>query len=191
MQVYSIEPNHKHRWGLMLIRLLHPLRFRFRLVAAGNTEAQMLLHIPGSRDLGQCAYGSLDPTEFEKEHIRKYLSGLGIDSRDKSNFHRINVPVIPLDDLHLSPDLIKLDVEGYELQALQGLSKTLLRLRPAILIEVNHTERWLPFLKSLGYAVFRYDPSTGTLNYLDKTGGILNLLCLCEESRSKISQILM
>jgi len=37
--------------------------------------------------------------------------------------------------------LIKLDVEGYELNVLKGLTKTLSKFRPAIIVEISHTTR--------------------------------------------------
>lgn len=45
--------------------------------------------------------------------------------------------VIKLDSLKISPDFIKLDVEGYELLALRGAKETIERCRPAIMLEMN------------------------------------------------------
>lgn len=47
------------------------------------------------------------------------------------------VMVAPLDGYGLNPGLIKLDVEGFEVFALQGARKTIKRHRPAIIAEVN------------------------------------------------------
>ena len=54
----------------------------------------------------------------------------------------IDVPVVVLDDdiathgLPL-PDLIKIDVEGFELAALRGLTRTLARVRPELYLEMH------------------------------------------------------
>ncbi len=77
MQVFSVEPNRKHRWSLLLICLLHPWRFRFRLVAAGNEFASQTLHVPGRRASGLSAQGSLDPAEFDKDYVRERLAVSG------------------------------------------------------------------------------------------------------------------
>lgn len=191
MKVLSIEPNRRHRWDLLSVLLLHPTRFRFRLIAAGNTADQTLLYIPDNQNLNQSGYGSLVFSEFEKSHVREYFLKLGIDVGDKSNFHKAIVTVIPLDELHLSPDLIKLDVEGFECQALQGLKDTLERLLPALIIEMNHSERWLPFLQSLGYDLYRYEPQSSSLIKASRTDGVLNIICLHRHSRSLITETLI
>lgn len=51
----------------------------------------------------------------------------------------LRVPVLPLDDMGLGQvDLIKLDVEGHELEALEGSIITIQRCKPVIVIEEKH-----------------------------------------------------
>lgn len=72
--------------------------------------------------------------------------------------------LVALDDVFeshgLSPDFMKLDVEGFELEALKGMQRTLTRCRPTIVCEL--TEKFLnelgqssreliSFMESLGY----------------------------------------
>lgn len=67
------------------------------------------------------------------------------------------VPVLRIDDLQLpSVDLIQLDLEGYEQEALAGAVHTLERCRPVLVVEVNkqapHGEEHLRrYVRSLGY----------------------------------------
>lgn len=47
-------------------------------------------------------------------------------------------PCAPLDSLDiLDPDFIKIDVEGWEMRALEGMEATLERARPKVLVEIN------------------------------------------------------
>ncbi len=64
------------------------------------------------------------------------------------------VDVIPLDSLDLSPDLLQLDVEGFEYEALLGATNTIKRCRPVIQIETL-TESIQRFLHDHGYTEVR------------------------------------
>ncbi len=56
--------------------------------------------------------------------------------------HKVTeVPLITVDSLDLSPDYIKYDVEGAEMEALVGTEKTILRARPALLVSLYHRSR--------------------------------------------------
>ena len=94
-----------------------------------------------------------------------------------SSFCNKTVLVQKLDDFVelLEPkkiDLIKCDVEGFELQALLGMKKTLIKYKPIISLEisVNMEQRLIiyDFLKSAGYKSFhkielnfpKYNPHT-------------------------------
>jgi FkbM family methyltransferase len=191
MEVFSVEPNRKHRWSLLLIWILHPLRFRFRMVAAGDDFARKTLHVPGRRASGLSAQASLDPAEFEKDYVRNRLAKVGFNAADKTGYRRVAVRVVPLDCFSLSPDLIKLDVEGFEYQALKGLEKTLRLQRPALLIEINNIERWLPFLKSLGYAFYYYNRVTASFRVAGDHEGGLNLFCLHGENDAAVTRALL
>ena len=67
--------------------------------------------------------------------------------------------VIPIDSLPLSScDLIQLDIEGYELEALKGAKETIEKFNPVIVVELKelpHAPRkhkqCARYLNSLGY----------------------------------------
>ncbi len=191
LRVFSIEPNRKHRWSLLLIRLLHPWRFSFRLVAAANDSSSKTLYVPGRRASGLSAQGSLDPAEFSKDYVQQRLAASGFDAGDMTAFRRLQVRAVRLDSFGLEPDLIKLDVEGFEGQALKGLARTLDHRLPALLVEFNNPQRWLPLLEAMGYDFYRYEPSTRSLQKYDDRDRILNLFCLNKNSHCLISKILL
>lgn len=49
-----------------------------------------------------------------------------------------SIPAIALDDLHLDPTYVKMDVEGAEHAALLGMKDTLQRCRPKLLVSLYH-----------------------------------------------------
>jgi FkbM family methyltransferase len=48
-----------------------------------------------------------------------------------------NIPQLKIDSLGLSPDLIHLDIEGFEQSAIEGAIETIKRSKPVIVIEMN------------------------------------------------------
>jgi len=67
-----------------------------------------------------------------------------------------DVPVIAIDDLHVDPDLIYLDIQGDELSVLKGAAETIKRCYPVVGLEIDgHSMKRhgdpRPFLLEFGY----------------------------------------
>lgn len=80
----------------------------------------------------------------------------------------ITVKTITLDSMNLEPDLIKIDIEGGEVEALKGMKNTLTKYHPHIYIELHPLEKHITtitdevtkFMKDVGY--MRYEHFTPT-----------------------------
>ena len=190
LRVLSFEPNPDCRASLSLLAARHPLRFRFRMVAAGSASAAATLWLPGTAGSGLSTQAALNPAEFDKPVVRERLSAAGVDGARRADWRQRRVRVQRLDDLGLAPDIVKIDVEGSEPEVLAGLAGTLQAHRPALIIELNEGERWLPQLRGLGYGFHRYDAAGGRLVALEPPQGVVNLFALHPGSASRISQAL-
>jgi hypothetical protein len=60
--------------------------------------------------------------------------------------------IFPCDELNLDPILVKIDVEGSELQVLKGMSRTLKKHHPVIIAEnCDSVDEIISFLKNFNY----------------------------------------
>jgi len=75
--------------------------------------------------------------------------------------------VLALDDLRFDKTInfIKIDIEGHELSAFEGMRKTLLKHKPKIWLEDIHGNA-VPYLQDLGYSIIKSEPIT--FDYLMK-----------------------
>lgn len=71
----------------------------------------------------------------------------------------VDVEVVTLDGLELSPpDVVKIDVEGSEIDVLEGMRRTIERHRPAVVCELHGTgSRFVELMESFGYSVTALD----------------------------------
>ena len=85
--------------------------------------------------------------------------------REEKYLSKIKVEAAALDDFiftkkHPRPDLIKMDIEGGEVLAVQGMRKTLTEIKPVILVEI-HSHAALEYLwkefQSAGYHLYKME----------------------------------
>ncbi len=98
---------------------------------------------------------------------------------------RRELPMTTLDEVvaatGLAPDFVKIDVEGYEWEAVRGLEETIERHRPILLVERSGAGLAVAeLLAPVGYEAFAFDPNRDALErYEDQA--VTNLLILPRE----------
>lgn len=187
LRVLAFEPNRSLRWALLAVAALNPRRFRFQLLGLGDREQCMELHVPVTSETDLSSNASLDPDEFEKDYVRARLTEYSHRSGGRYRFGQRRARLIRLDSLDLSPLAVKIDVEGWELQALEGMRETIERCRPLLMIELNNPERFLPWLTRRGYRCYGYDAQPATLS-TDITEGRLNIFAIHPETPDVITR---
>ncbi len=127
----------------------------------------------------------------------KFLAGSRVVTNNYQNDKIIKVPAMPFDKIVKNLDLkkidiIKLDVEGHELQVLKGAAKTIKKYQPHCLIEFNSysmiwINRQLPqdfmkYLKTLFPRIYAFDRKNLGINEITENTDefiISNLLNGC------------
>jgi len=178
LDVLAFEPNRSLRWALLLVKALHPRRFRFRLRGLGDARQHLGLHVPRTRGFDLSSNASLDPGEFERELVRERLREYAYRNNGRYRFEQRQVRIERLDAFELSPIAVKIDVEGWELKVLEGMAETIERCYPMLMIELNAPERFVPWLLARGYRLYGFDAERGELSSSDLIEGRLNIFAV-------------
>jgi len=191
LKVMSFEPNTALRWSLLLIRLLYPQRFRFRLRGLGEQSQSLILHVPITSQMDLSSNASLDASEFDKDYVQDRLAGYSHRAAGRYGFRQRQVRLLPLDELQLSPVAIKIDVEGWEMQTLQGMQQTLARCHPLLMIEINNQHRFMPWLREIGYRFVVYAPTKQQLLPTETGAGHLNIFAIHPQMPTAVAARIM
>lgn len=176
IQIFSIEANPGCRSGLEMTKRLLGERFRYQLTGVGAATGELEFYVPVRASRMLLEEGTFDPATLASPAS---VTRLGVNGVDYS-VHVQRIPVIAVDSLSLSPQIVKMDLQGFELEALKGMRETIERSRPVFLIEIGETHSDVEkFLRNLGY-VERFWNHSGFSNSSPE-GGALNAIFLPEK----------
>lgn len=152
-EILSLEPNPLHRPSLERVkrRIKH---FDFRMCAAGDEPGSVVLSVPTYKGIPNHSGAFCDPAQrrvFEAEFPPEMVA--------QFKYVTQTVSVIRIDDLNLSPAVVKIDAEGYDLRVIRGMADTIRRCRPILMVENNPAivTAVSSLLGEWGYEVLEYD----------------------------------
>jgi len=153
-----------------------------RVLETHTTERRTIVSAGGHIGLYACGYAELFKTVyvFEPDPLHFYclvnnvqfpnviklqcavgekpsmgaMVGNGMGARVDSSGENLCLPIVPIDAFQFpTVDVIQLDVERYELQALKGAIDTIMTHHPLLIIENGHEQNIVDFLGPLGYTI--------------------------------------
>jgi len=133
-ELHAFEPNP----GIFqtLVKNLRNSQIYLHNVGLGEQKNVGCIYIPEYRNVLFTGLAACDRTQAEK-HVQK----LKLFKFHSASFVTLqqNVFIETGDFFDLRPDLIKIDVEGFEIEVLQGLTRTIKAFKPLILVECSDT----------------------------------------------------
>lgn len=159
--VVAFEANPLHQKKLEAIRGRHPGRFSCHIGAVTDgAKGDLTLFTPFWKAMAMHSASALSRSEALAgvEGAFPALSG-------QFSVRETRTPTFAIDSLGLDFSLVKIDIQGEELRALQGMSETIGRCRPVILVEMNLMQGGIAeFMREKGYEPYTYDPAKRKMN---------------------------
>jgi len=138
--------------------------FNAQVIHAAVSEADGFMTVPLPNYLAPASFGSL---ELRKRNNAEFIG----QKIDHSGPNLGTVRTLALDSLNLQrADLIKIDVEGMELEVLRGATKLIEKAKPILLIETIKVDENVlrSTLEQFGYQIFKMGQNFLAVHSTDK-----------------------
>jgi FkbM family methyltransferase len=156
-KVFSFEANRILIPTLKSVAKLYP-ESKVHSNALGSKNKISSLYTPSVDGVTYHQESSFNRSQFDLKYIEDRLKSYGNEIRLRRKWMVIR----KLDTFKLKPGFIKIDVEGYESEVLNGGRKTIEECRPIIMLESGDRER-VGVMASLQYERYFYNPSLHSL----------------------------
>jgi FkbM family methyltransferase len=160
MAIWAFEPNPLCAESIAFAAGLVPNEVRIFLCGIAADDTAMRLHVPvvrGQGSFGPSSNATLRRTELDKPHVVQRLLAQQTDPA------ALSVAELPAVVRRLErigePEalrLVKIDVEGFERQVLEGIGPALRRHRPVLTVERNNWSEILEWMRRENYGGFDY-----------------------------------
>lgn len=164
-RILSIEANRHLEPALLQMKRRIP-RFDYLISAVGRQRGTLRLYTPFYRGIAIHSHtaSSLDylRVSLDRDFSAAVVAKIVYDEQ--------TVEVMPIDDLHLSPSIVKIDVEGMDCEVLHGMNQTVSRARPIIMIEFTPGKMIdaAEFLMNRDYRLLVFEHSHNTFRRFDE-----------------------
>jgi FkbM family methyltransferase len=154
-QLIIFEPNPTMAYQCKRLRFKNLKEFHVHQLGLGSKQSHLKLYTPSYK--GVIFYGLASLSETQAIALFNSNSVWNFDSK-KLEVICIEIELRSLDSFKLLPSFMKIDVEGFELEVLDGALETIKISKPLILIECTEShekvrERLIP----LGYKNYELD----------------------------------
>jgi FkbM family methyltransferase len=153
-RIFAVEPNPLLEPHLRRIKR-KDASFDYLITAAGSKPSRMTFFVPVYRGIAFHTFTSGDSAEIAvvigKAFGRRVAAG--------TQMRMFESNVIALDELNLEPTIVKIDAEGFDFEVLLGLTATIDRARPFMMIEIAPAAfaKITEFVRGRNYALLGYD----------------------------------
>lgn len=162
--ILSLEASELHRPALQSLKDRLD-NFDYRIVGAGSQPGTMTLYTPIYRGRSLHTHTS-SSRDYLNTSLRRDFSERVVAAM---RYREQQVDICPIDDMQLDPDIVKIDVEGFDYQVLQGMKDTVSRCRPIFLVEFTpeHMEDFFEFFSKRDYRLYIYLPAATAFREFD------------------------
>jgi FkbM family methyltransferase len=177
-RIHLFEPN-PLLWEKLERQYANNKRVIINKFGLGDKMVEQVMYIPFYK---QWMFDGL--SSFYEDKARNWLKGNVFLFKEKYiRLRKFKCQITKLDELDLAPFFIKLDIQGYEFQAIRGAEKTIKAYEPILLIE-SPNEKIIDYLKGFGYQFYSFKK----WEFTPGTKGELNTFFMTENKSSMVKK---
>ncbi|MDH4157420.1 MAG: FkbM family methyltransferase [candidate division Zixibacteria bacterium] len=155
MAIMSFEPNKMLEKDLKLVARAIGPRYCYHLFGLGHEDSRRDFFVPRVRRSLRTQEGT-----FVLDELARARDRIGQDYE----IVKLEFDIINFDRLNLAPTFVKIDVQGFELSVVAGMTATLENCRPLLMIENNSQIDAIGMeLARTDYELFSYDSAANKL----------------------------
>ena len=173
--IISFEPNQMLSKYLKFVKFLLGKRFSYFELGAGKIGADYRFYVPVVNGVSLDQEGTIDKSVLTDDQVTRNRICEATGSYEYQISER-EVKIINIDSMNLAPMFVKIDVQGHEVAAIEGMKNTLLAHQPLVMVENGVLRKqYEPVLTSYGYEPFMYDSAKDMLVPVTKANEPLNV----------------